>query len=67
MTKQQMIRSEIREYETIIKRLRLLYTKIELNKDDGNTIKECPECKTRNMHWNTHDTWCCACCGAYSK
>lgn len=40
-----------------LKRLRLLEKQVE-----GNTLEDCPNCKTRNYHWEINNKWVCAFC-----
>lgn len=57
MKKVDKITQEIEKHEKELERLKLL-----LNNVSGNTIDVCPNCKTKNYHWNTDDKWCCAFC-----
>ena len=57
MKKVDKITQEIEKYEKELERLKLL-----LNDVSGNTIDVCPNCNTKNYHWNTDDKWCCAFC-----
>lgn len=57
MKKVDRIKLEIEKHEKEIERLKLLLPKVT-----GNDLEVCPECKTKNYHWNTNNRWCCAFC-----
>lgn len=57
MTKLEKIDKEISKLETEMRRLKRLALRVE-----GNVVRECPICKTRNSHWNLDDTWTCSFC-----
>jgi ribosomal protein L37AE/L43A len=57
MTKKDKVEEAIQKTEKELERLRTLKNKVE-----GNTLKVCPFCKTKNSHWHIHDVWICAFC-----
>ena len=57
MTKADKIKQAIEKHEKEIERLKLL-----LHSVSGCTLEVCPNCKTKNRHWNLDNTWTCAFC-----
>jgi len=57
MKKTELIKQEIEKHERELERLKLLFHNVR-----GSTLSICPNCKTKNYHWDSRDVWCCACC-----
>ena len=58
MTIADLLKIEIEKTEKELNRLKLLLPDVV-----GSATKKCPNCKTKNYHYNVKtNSWCCALC-----